>query len=67
MRRPLTHDEHKAAEAAFRALPLNRAWSTSAQAIYHGIVGATQGRNVVDEALVEEESGACLAEEVMVP
>ena len=34
----LTHDEYKAAEAAFRALPLNSHWSRRAQIIYMGIL-----------------------------
>ena len=62
--RPLTHDEHKAAEAAFRGLPLNSAWSPGAQAIYHGIVSATHGRNVVEEAVMAEHD---TQEEALVP
>lgn len=44
---PLTHDEHKAAEAAFRGLPLDPGWSRKAQHIYLGILAVTKGRNVV--------------------
>lgn len=44
---PLTHDEHKAAEAAFRGLPLNPSWSYNAQQIYRGIVAVTKGRDIV--------------------
>jgi hypothetical protein len=47
---PLTHDEQKAAEAAFRGLPLNPAWSARAQAVYLGIMTVTHGRNRVSEA-----------------
>jgi hypothetical protein len=36
----LTHDEKKAAEAAFGGHPFNEAWSASARAIYDGIVKA---------------------------
>jgi len=47
---PLTHDQHKAAEAAFRGLPLNSRWSASAQEIYYGIVAVTKGLDIVTEA-----------------
>jgi len=36
----LTHDEKKAADAAFAGRPFNEAWSASARAIYDGIVNA---------------------------
>lgn len=38
--RALSHDEKKAAEAAFRGLPCDPSWSTAARAIYDGIVKA---------------------------
>lgn len=38
--RPLTHDERKASEAAFRGLPFDPSWSQSARAVYDGIVEA---------------------------
>jgi hypothetical protein len=44
---PLTHDEYKAAEAAFRGLPMNPRWSRSAQDIYLGILAVTNGRDIV--------------------
>jgi hypothetical protein len=44
---PLTHDESKAAEAAFRGLPLNPHWSARAQAVYYGIVAVTNGQDIV--------------------
>jgi hypothetical protein len=44
---PLTHDEQKAAEAAFRGLPLNPRWSQSAQQIYLRILAVTNGRDIV--------------------
>ena len=36
--RALTHDEKKAAEAAFRGAPFNPAWSSSAARVYVGII-----------------------------
>lgn len=35
--RPLTNDERKAAEAAFRGEPFNQEWSQSAREMYEGI------------------------------
>ena len=46
---PLTHDERKAAEAAFRGLPLDPKWSHRAQHIYLGILAVTNGRNIVTD------------------
>lgn len=43
----LTHDEQKAAEAAFRGLPLNPTWSRKAQQTYLGILAVTNGRDIV--------------------
>ena len=42
--RPLTHDEKKAAEAAFRGAPFNTKWSESARKVYQGISGAMANR-----------------------
>jgi hypothetical protein len=42
----LTHDEKKAAEAAFAGHPFNEAWSASARAVYDGIVKALPHTNV---------------------
>lgn len=50
----LTHDERKAAEAAFRGLPLNAHWSRGAQRIYIGILEVTQGRDIVGDYEWEE-------------
>ncbi|MDH4188209.1 MAG: hypothetical protein OEV08_14555 [Nitrospira sp.] len=36
----LTHDEKKAAEAAFAGRPFNEAWSAAARTVYDGIVKA---------------------------
>ena len=49
----LTFDEQKAAEAAFRELPANPMWSSSAHAIYDGILAHTQGRNIVEESVLD--------------
>jgi len=43
----LTHDEHKASEAAFHGLPLDPKWSSHAQEIYLGILAVTNGRDIV--------------------
>jgi hypothetical protein len=52
---PLTHDQQKAAEAAFRGLPINAQWSDSAQEIYRGIIAVTNGRDIVTETATEAE------------
>ncbi len=39
--RQLSHDEMKAAEAAFQGRPFNEAWSQAARVVYDGIVAAT--------------------------
>lgn len=54
----LTHDERKAAEAAFRGLPLNAHWSRGAQRIYIGILEVTHGRDIVGEYEWEEVAAA---------
>jgi hypothetical protein len=38
--RPLTHDERKAAEAAFSGKPCDPKWSVAARAVYDGLVKA---------------------------
>jgi hypothetical protein len=38
--RTLTHDERKAAEAAFSGRPCNPAWSESAKKVHEGVIGA---------------------------
>ena len=45
--RPLTHDEKKASEAAFRGLPFNPDWSQSAKLVYDGIVDAMEKSSIV--------------------
>ena len=49
----LTFDEQKAAEAAFRGLPANPMWLSNAHAIYNGILTHTQGRNILEESMLE--------------
>ena len=44
----LTHDEHKASEAAFHGLPLDSKWSHHAQEIYLRILAITNGRDIVN-------------------
>jgi uncharacterized protein DUF6573 len=44
--RVLTHDEKKAADAAFTGRPFNEAWSASARSIYDGIVKAMPRRDI---------------------
>ncbi len=43
--RRLTHDEHKASEAAFRGLPLNPNWSDAAKRIYQGLHAVLEKSN----------------------
>ena len=38
--RPLTHDERKAAEAAYRGRPFDASWSQAARAVYDGVLTA---------------------------
>ena len=38
--RRLTHDELKAAEAAFQGRPFNEVWSQAARTVYDGILAA---------------------------
>ena len=38
--RPLTHDEKKAAEAAFKGSPFNSQWSEAARKVYLGLSAA---------------------------
>jgi hypothetical protein len=45
--RDLTYDERKAAEAAFRGLPLDPSWSEAGRAVYHGILHAVGGNAIV--------------------
>ncbi|HKW87100.1 MAG TPA: hypothetical protein VJM82_08515 [Nitrospiraceae bacterium] len=42
--RQLSHDEIKAAEAAFQGRPFNEAWSQAARVVYDGMVAAIRKR-----------------------
>ena len=44
--RPLTHDEKKASEAAFRGLPSDPGWSQSAKSVYDGISQAMKSASM---------------------
>ena len=57
--KPLTYDEHKAAEAAFRGYPPNADWTDSAQEIYARLSAAiakrrTTALNLADKRNLEE-------------
>ena len=56
--RPLTHDEKKAAEAAFRGDPFNPAWSAAAAKIYAGIVSAMERKQATTDSDIDTE---CMA------
>jgi hypothetical protein len=47
--RDLTYDERKAAEAAFRGLPVDPKWSKSARGVYEGILSAMNGKPGLDD------------------
>ncbi|HKO32038.1 MAG TPA: hypothetical protein VJU54_12930, partial [Nitrospiraceae bacterium] len=51
----LSHDEKKAADAAFTGHPFNEAWSASARAIYDGIVRALPRTDVAIPSLSNAE------------
>jgi hypothetical protein len=55
--RELTHDEKKAAEAAFRGELFNPSWSDAAAKVYAGIIQARQKREseLVSEAEFDVE------------
>jgi len=60
----LTHDEKKAADAAFTGHPFNEAWSASARAVYDGIVKAMPHTDVAvpTSSNVEESAEALSAQ-----
>lgn len=72
--RPLTHDEKKAAEAAYRGRPFDASWSQAARAVYDGILTARgyamdafdSGR-VSREAATEFEAPETVFSEAMGP
>jgi hypothetical protein len=56
--RPLSHDEAKAAEAAFQGRPFNEDWSESARTIYDGLMDAMRKRSGMwsDVPLLDDRS-----------
>jgi hypothetical protein len=54
----LTHDEKKAADAAFAGRPFNEAWSASARAVYDGIMKALPHTDVAMPAPSNTEESA---------
>src|SRR5881396_2498594 len=53
----LSHDEKKAADAAFAGHPFNEVWSASARAVYDGLVKALPHTNVaIPTPSIAEES-----------
>lgn len=46
--RRLTHDEKKAAEAAFQGMPFNPEWSAAAKIVYDGIVEALSAKHICE-------------------
>lgn len=66
--RALTHDEQKAAEAAFGGRPFNPAWSASAKKVYDGLMRALPSQSGSSDpftATPEENSHAPAADEAM--
>ncbi len=60
--RPLTHDEKKASEAAFRGIPLDENWTDSAKSVYEGIIQAL-GKDSSNLEISDESSLPTLIEE----
>lgn len=58
--RVLTHDERKAAEAAFSRRPFNPAWSESAKRVYEGLIQVLPA--LPDEPLVISDQNAAIDE-----
>ena len=58
--RTLTHDERKAAEAAFRGIPCDPTWSAAARAVYDGIINAAQGKAVIAEPVMTDSPQSAL-------
>jgi len=57
--RILTHDERKAAEAAFSRRPFNPAWSESAKRVYEGLIQALPALpDLGDETVVTHDQNA---------
>ena len=60
--RPLTHDEKKASEAAFRGIPLDENWTDSAKSVYEGIVQAL-GKDPTKLEIPDEPTSSPLIQE----
>ncbi len=56
--RELTHDERKAAEAAFRGLPLDPSWTGRAKAVYEGLLKAMGAQAPVTAEGLSEALGS---------
>lgn len=56
--RNLTHDEKKAAEAAFRGLPFDSKWSNSAREVYNGLREAMVMSHVIPEPSIDSAASA---------
>jgi hypothetical protein len=54
--KPLTYDEQKAAEAAFRGCPPNADWTDSAQEIYARLSAAIARQSTVAPTLVTKRA-----------
>jgi len=54
----LTHDEKKAADAAFAGRPFDESWSVAARAVYDGIVKASPRRDVASPTPSDVEEPA---------
>lgn len=59
--RELTYDEKKAAEAAFRGLPINPSWSTAAREVYDGIITARQKNPSESLVVAQDEASTAVA------
>ncbi|MCA9471778.1 MAG: hypothetical protein MRJ96_04310 [Nitrospirales bacterium] len=64
--RPLTHDEKKASEAAFRGLPFDPKWSQAAKTVYDGIL-ATLEKSTASPVITDPPSGSSEESRDLVP
>ena len=66
--RELTYDEKKAAEAAFRGLPVNPSWSSAAREVYDGIIAARRVKDSSQPFVVaQDETSTALVPSVPSP
>lgn len=63
MNRELTYDEKKAAEAAFRGIPLDPRWSASARRVYEGILNALRAKGISTPLAAGQEPSQCALSE----